>query len=101
MKLTKPVCSECRSDDVLADAYAAWEPAPQEWVVQNTFNKGAYCNKCDGETRLIDVELTGDELIEARAHSLALADGWYPFGRGFTAREYCDANDLDYEAKVT
>ena len=55
-KKQKPVCSQCQSDDVVADAYAAWDNDAQEWTVANTFNKGAYCNACDGETRLDWIE---------------------------------------------
>ncbi len=47
-----PVCTKCGSDDVLSDAYAAWDFSTQEWVLAQTFDKGAYCNKCDGEARL-------------------------------------------------
>ena len=48
----KMVCSRCGSDDVLADAYAEWDVETQAWEVAQTFDKGGYCNKCDGETRI-------------------------------------------------
>jgi hypothetical protein len=51
-KKIKMVCAECGSDDVLADAYAEWNVAAQKWELQNTFDKGAYCNACEAETRL-------------------------------------------------
>jgi hypothetical protein len=35
------VCSDCGSDDVLADAYAEWDVVEQQWSLQNTFDKGA------------------------------------------------------------
>jgi hypothetical protein len=44
-------CSECGSTDVLVDAYAEWDVILQRFVIGNTFDKGGYCNKCDGETR--------------------------------------------------
>lgn len=47
-----PICSTCKSDDVLGDAYASFNPASQAWELQNVFAKGAHCNKCDGETSL-------------------------------------------------
>ncbi len=50
------VCKECGSEDVLCDAYAEWNYDKQEWVLQNTFDKGAYCNQCDGETRIVEAE---------------------------------------------
>lgn len=49
---THPVCSPCRSPDVLSDAYAEWDHEAQAWVLQNTFEKGAFCNACDGETSI-------------------------------------------------
>jgi hypothetical protein len=48
----KMVCSQCGSEDVFADAYAAWDADAQAWEVTQTFEKGGYCNKCDGETRI-------------------------------------------------
>ncbi|AMN44714.1 hypothetical protein [Rhodoplanes sp. Z2-YC6860] len=46
------VCATCGSDRVLSDAYAAWDVATQQWELMQTFDKGAYCEQCDGETRL-------------------------------------------------
>ncbi len=46
------VCAECGSEDVLADAYAEWNVAAQKWELQNVFDKGAYCNSCEQQTRL-------------------------------------------------
>jgi hypothetical protein len=51
-KKVKMVCAHCGSDDVLADAYAKWDVETQTWEVTQTFDKGACCNKCDGETRI-------------------------------------------------
>lgn len=48
----RAVCASCGSEDVLADAYAEWDPASQCWTVQNVFEKGAYCHDCDGECRI-------------------------------------------------
>ncbi|MBI1214111.1 MAG: hypothetical protein GC190_21825 [Alphaproteobacteria bacterium] len=36
----------------MADAYAEWNVEAQRWEVANTFDKGAFCNRCDGETTL-------------------------------------------------
>lgn len=59
----KPVCSECGSDDVKADAYAEWRVDLQEWQVQNTFDKGSVCEDCGGECRLNWVYAdTGEEV---------------------------------------
>jgi len=46
------VCSHCGSDEVRADAYAEWDVESQKWEIAQTFEKGAYCNQCDGETRI-------------------------------------------------
>jgi hypothetical protein len=51
-KKVKMVCAQCGSDEVRADAYAAWDVESQSWELAQTFDKGAYCDKCDGETRL-------------------------------------------------
>lgn len=53
----KPVCRTCGSDEVVSDAYAAWNVDRQEWEVSATFDKGATCEKCGGETRLKWVDL--------------------------------------------
>ena len=55
----KKVCSTCGSEDVLADAYAEWDVAAQDWVVQDVMDKGHFCNKCDGECSIDDEELPG------------------------------------------
>jgi hypothetical protein len=51
-KKQKPVCGNCGSSDVLADAYASWNSETQDWELSNTFDKGAHCESCDGETSL-------------------------------------------------
>ncbi len=52
MKPYKYVCSKCGSDEISADAYAAWNVDEQEWEVQNVMDKGHYCAQCDGECRI-------------------------------------------------
>lgn len=102
MKFHKFVCRTCKSEDVLCDAYAAWNTTTQEWEVENTFDKGAYCNVCDGETRLDMVELDpkdDDEaaaLRSARARWLALTHGWEE-GDEDTAVQYCETEGLPYD----
>lgn len=59
MKKEKPVCANCGSDDVKADAYADWNIETQRWEVANIFDKGSYCCTCDGECRLEWVEVEG------------------------------------------
>ena len=57
MPRIKIVCRECGSEDVLSDAYAAWNRRAQRWELVDTFDKGAHCNACDGETRLDEIEI--------------------------------------------
>lgn len=54
-----PVCKQCGSGDVQADAWATWNMESQSWEVSFTSDdKGAYCNRCDGETRLTWIVVT-------------------------------------------
>ena len=39
-QLVRKVCGRCGSADVLCDAYAEWDLRAQQWVLQNTFDKG-------------------------------------------------------------
>ena len=51
-KKEKPVCRTCGSDDVKADAYAAWDVDTQDWQVADVYDKGAWCAACEDECRL-------------------------------------------------
>jgi hypothetical protein len=48
------VCSHCRSDQVVRDAWAEWNPETQQWELRNVFDV-VYCEVCDGETTLKEV----------------------------------------------
>jgi hypothetical protein len=50
------VCNSCGSDEVSRDAWADWDVKNQQWVLGSVFDYG-HCHNCDGETRLIEVEL--------------------------------------------
>ena len=63
-KPVKIVCSYCGSDDVLIDAYAQWNVEKQEMEVAQTFDKGHYCNQCDGECSIDEVEIEHLTLLE-------------------------------------
>jgi len=41
-----PCCGTCRSQDVVRDAWAAWNAAAQEWVIDNVFDD-AFCKACE------------------------------------------------------
>jgi hypothetical protein len=49
------VCKTCGSDDVSRDAWANWDIGAQQWVLGSVFDH-AHCHRCDGETRLVEVE---------------------------------------------
>lgn len=50
------VCKHCGSDDVSRDAWADWDKREQKWVLRTVFDY-AHCHPCDGETRLVEVEI--------------------------------------------
>lgn len=50
------ICKTCRSADVTQDANASWNPALQDYELAGTMDAG-YCNRCDGQARLISVPL--------------------------------------------
>lgn len=50
------VCRTCGSHDVSRDAWADWDTRDQQWVLRCAFDY-AHCHRCDGETRLSEVEL--------------------------------------------
>jgi hypothetical protein len=61
------VCSLCGSGDVLCDAYAEWDIQTQTWELASTFEKGAFCNECGGETSIEVIEIApGDTRDAAR-----------------------------------
>ncbi len=50
------ICGTCGSDNVSRDAWADWDTREQLWVLRCAFDY-AHCHRCDGETRLLEVEL--------------------------------------------
>jgi len=55
----KPVCTECGSDDVRADAYAAWSPEKAEWYVTQEL-PNYICEDCEGECSIDWEEVTNE-----------------------------------------
>lgn len=51
------ICTKCKSDNVVCDAWAAWDFDTQTWVVENTFDQ-TFCNTCEGECSTEVVEVT-------------------------------------------
>jgi hypothetical protein len=58
-----PVCPECGSDNVAADAAARWNTENQDWEVSNIFDKGHGCDDCGAQ----DIEF---EWIEKKAQEM-------------------------------
>ena len=57
-KRIKKICGKCGSEDVLIDAYAQWNVEKQDFVLNCTFEHSfCFCNKCQGECGIIDVEV--------------------------------------------
>jgi hypothetical protein len=48
-----PVCSNCRSDDIVSQATAQWSNEKQEWELANTFAQPAHCNSCNGRCDIV------------------------------------------------
>ena len=55
MKLKK-CCNACGSENVVRDAWAEWDTETQRWALATTFD-AAFCEDCDGETRIVDKPL--------------------------------------------
>lgn len=58
-KKIEMVCSTCGSDEVLCDAYAEWCVETQDWILHSTYDKGAHCDRCGGECRIVEQEIEG------------------------------------------
>ena len=50
------VCRTCRGANIARDAWAEWDAEAQAWVLGAVFDH-THCHDCEGETRLIEVEL--------------------------------------------
>ena len=48
-----PVCSKCRSDDIISHATAQWSNEKQEWELANTFAQPAHCNSCNAPCEIV------------------------------------------------
>jgi len=73
----KMVCDECSGENVVSDAYAEWDVDRQDWIVANTFDKGAFCSDCDGECRIVEEVIEGGGDRKTYLVSLRLQIGTY------------------------
>jgi hypothetical protein len=55
---TTPVCSHCRSDDIISKATVQWSNEQQEWELADTFAKPAHCNSCNMACEIVWLPLT-------------------------------------------
>jgi DNA-directed RNA polymerase subunit RPC12/RpoP len=55
-KKIKYVCTQCGSDNVLFDAWAAWNEEKQEMELVTTFDD-TYCEQCGGECKVKEIEM--------------------------------------------
>lgn len=49
---TVPICKTCRSERVVHDAWACWNPTSGLWELECIFDH-AHCHACDGEASLV------------------------------------------------
>jgi hypothetical protein len=55
-----PICTECGSADVRADAYAEWDAENQCWSLVTTFDN-TDCENCGGECSIEWVNLDSEK----------------------------------------
>ena len=48
-----PVCSNCRSDDIISHVTAQWSNEKQDWELANTFAQPARCNHCNAPCEIV------------------------------------------------
>ena len=74
----KMVCSCCEGENVLKDAYSIWDIEDQDWVLFDTYDKGSFCEDCEGECSIeeVDIELpaTPEPALPRSAGEALVAD---------------------------
>ena len=48
------ICSECKSDNVVCDAWAEWNPQTHRMEVADTFDTH-FCKECEGECNVEEI----------------------------------------------
>ena len=48
-----PVCSNCRSDDIVCRCTAQWSNEAQEWQLTETFGRPLHCNECNAPCGIV------------------------------------------------
>lgn len=44
-----PLCPECGSPNISADAAVRWDDEAQDWEIVNVFDQGKICDDCGAE----------------------------------------------------
>ena len=55
MPKVRLVCSRCKSDEVVKDAFASWDVEQQTWVLYSYYD-ATYCNACEESCNLEEEE---------------------------------------------
>ena len=55
MPKVRLVCSRCKSDEVVKDAFASWDVEQQTWVLRSYYD-ATYCNTCEESCNLEEEE---------------------------------------------
>jgi hypothetical protein len=91
-------CDYCGSPHILADAYAQWSVDAQEWELTDTYPKGDFCPVCDGEARILEVDITNLPPHTALSLAAAWADaeehGTEPSEMKFSVPVYKPVSDI-------
>jgi hypothetical protein len=48
-----PVCSSCRSDDIISHAAIQWSNESQQWELASTFDQPTHCNDCNSACGIV------------------------------------------------
>ena len=55
MPKVRLVCSRCKSDEVVKDAFASWDVEQQTWILHSCYD-ATYCNACEESCNLEEEE---------------------------------------------
>lgn len=90
--MIKKVCSECKSDNIVAANYAIWNPYEGNWKLNDTVFSDFYCNNCESECDIEDVEIEDDEYDE---EDLLVCEKCG--GTNIQTKAWVDSNTLQYK----
>jgi hypothetical protein len=99
IKFVNWVCPTRHVSEVICPTVCSFDPVTREWSPTGVIDveASAFCAKCGAKAEQIPLE--GEQLHEARAHALAIDNGWLPSDED-TAIEFCDMDGLDYKNPI-